>query len=833
MDNIPPSYEIAVARNPWRIIAQYIPSTDLCALNRVNKNLNDVFAPYLWGNPASHFGTENDRVYVALTRFKRTLKRVRRSVRELTHTLHLPPAQSEIYDGPHSEWLRDVLEQLPNLQSLVVSQLPFFDHMALLALRLHGERRRNTRDESPKFSLKLLIAVRCKNATSQGLAKALEQFPHLAFLDLSNTQAARDKNVLSRLGGLPLLQILKLRSINLKDEDVVILAEAIGVRVRSLDVEGNHLTDHSVRTLLQSCFQAEDAAHGSSNGTLHTASNLAVEDWPSGFARPDPAVLDEFKDESYDERFVRRLTSGTISRLPYEDLPPSGITHLYIANNKMTVEGLASLIRSRKLHVLDAGSLRHGTILNRPRSPSSTSTPHPHDDNRPVRIPGEEKLIPLLSEFGKEMTSLRLHHAIITEDAPTKIDRSLGKVELSAEGATPPELEQTAHAVSAELDAAAHEMDAMPPLYELESNAPVPRFELPGDSTHVVISPPIGDKPTSTKKESRHKIKRGSVYAPELVEQRESNDDVPPILSATGFDTAAHSVNLTTAPSAFMGKDECAAEFGTMNRNVTMVTESTREQSQNLLQKRLKRPHGLIPGMMPKLRSLTLTDIPIHARSPRVHEALINFIKDCASETELAIYRAGLRPSEIRQPGQRQQPSLSLSDDQRAFALRQIILEVSPASSSLSPQSAQKSSFSRNTKSSTEDADSEALWSAAENDFTFFDDDEECGLPSIDTDSPIPYSVISEKIIMPTDNLPDHQLPTLQHPSQKETLIDVIQELSRFRKERKAAYEDAVKRGVHFMDGYWPGEVKVVRGHHHAGGKVDYYGNIFEKGIYR
>ena len=63
MENVPPSYDAAMARNPWSLIAPYIPSSALCALNRVNRELNNVFAPCLWGNPASHFGTENDRVY--------------------------------------------------------------------------------------------------------------------------------------------------------------------------------------------------------------------------------------------------------------------------------------------------------------------------------------------------------------------------------------------------------------------------------------------------------------------------------------------------------------------------------------------------------------------------------------------------------------------------------------------------------------------------------------------------------------------------------------------------------------------------------------------------
>lgn len=63
MENVPPSYDTAIARDPWVIIAPFVPSTDLCALTRVNRKFHHVFAPCLWGNPASHFGTEGDRVF--------------------------------------------------------------------------------------------------------------------------------------------------------------------------------------------------------------------------------------------------------------------------------------------------------------------------------------------------------------------------------------------------------------------------------------------------------------------------------------------------------------------------------------------------------------------------------------------------------------------------------------------------------------------------------------------------------------------------------------------------------------------------------------------------
>lgn len=60
---VPPSYEEATTRDYWTIIAQYIKSPDLCAASLVSKRWHTIFAPCLWGNPASHFGTQDDMVY--------------------------------------------------------------------------------------------------------------------------------------------------------------------------------------------------------------------------------------------------------------------------------------------------------------------------------------------------------------------------------------------------------------------------------------------------------------------------------------------------------------------------------------------------------------------------------------------------------------------------------------------------------------------------------------------------------------------------------------------------------------------------------------------------
>ncbi len=715
-----------------------------------------------------------------------------------------------------------MLEELPKLQSLVVSRLPFFDHMALLALRNPSNGRRASLGDSLTFSLRLLIAADCQNTTSLGLGEALNHFPNLAFLDLSNTLAARDRIVLTKLGNLPLLQILKLRNMHLKDEDIEILADSIGIRVRSLEVQGNHLTDHSVRTLLSNCFQVDDQSNGLSGYRPGPPSDLALEDWPAGFVRPDPAVLDEFKDESYDERFIRRLTTGIVSRLPYEDLPHSGITHLHIADNNLTVEGVAALVMSNKLYVLDAGTVNTGKTVNNPRLEASPSI-----DTRYIKFPGAEKLTPVLAKCAQKMTSLRLHHAVVTEDAPPKDENpALAMCELGTDTMK----QELDGPMPSELDAMVYEIDATPPLYEMDNEEAQPRYELPGNCTYVMISPSVGKKPALSEEESQPQPRRGSAFAPEVVEVEESNDDKSPVLTATGLGPMAQAVNGVSSLRDLISIESDAEASSAGKGNTEMQRTLIERQRTELRSSRLDKPHGLFPGMLPKLRTITLTDVPCFEKSRHTVDALIHFIRDCASEAELADLQARLEPGPLRKLGHRH-PCRSGHKPREFFALQRLVLEMAPNEPSCVAKGITVSKYAKRTKSSTEDPDSEAFWSAAENDFTFFDDDEECGLPSIEPDSYVPYASLNEKMTTPVS--PIDKSPALRRSATNEPLIDVVQELAKFRKERQAVYEEAMRRGLRHEDGYWPGEVKIVRGHH-ANGKADYYGNYFEQGgVYR
>ena len=786
----------------------------------------------------------------------------------------MPPAQSEIYEGPKNEWLRDVLEQLPNLQSLIVSRLPFFDHAALLALRqpsthhepleadeqsqnlLGGDRvphrslsvsQCRSSNGISIFPLRLLIATHCANTTSTGLAEALSHWTNLVFLDLSETLAVRDYTVLSSFRYMPGLQILKLRRMNLRDEDIDVLAEAIGIRVRSLDVRDNKITDTSIRKLLSICFPSAQGPVASQGSVSTTLAVVPDEDWPSGVRKPIFYLMDEFRGDDIDKRFVKRLTRGVVSRLPSEDLPAVGLTHLYIANNYITVEGIASLIKSGNLNVLDVGAVDTAKALVRPRVRSTSSRQLEFSRS----LPGAEKLAPIFGHYAaKNLTYLRINHAVVTEKPPVNSDHSswalngvnAGKHELVAEGAPNHELEADSRQELPTEEAPCYELEATPPVYEMGDSNGIPRFELPGDPIHFVVSQAVGKKPSSTLEEHTSlDVRRGPIYAPEVVnvhEGRKAEESSSILYDTMGLGKIVHAANgLFVEEQERTGGMTAPSQRETINTRV--IHEDSRQTLTSVKERRRKlrsggddKPRGLSPGDLPALRSLILTDIPSMDTHQHVVNALKKFLQECAEEAKLAELQASIE-QETRYSSGSSRSVYQYYRPRELFALQSLVLEVAvpkhdKASScrSMTPPNPLPRSLIDHSRSSTEDADTEAFWAAQENDFSFFGE-EECGLPAEEPGMHFPLSALSEKVVMPMDSLYPGDLPTLQQPRKEQASIDVVQELAKFRRERKAAYERALALGEKYVDGHWPGEVKIIRnkaGNSHQNG-WNYFSN--------
>jgi len=249
------------------------------------------------------------------------------------------------------------------------------------------------------YGLRLLEASNCLNTTPLGLAESFKHFPSIVYLDLSKTLPARDPSVLHALRNLPALQILKLRGLGLKDEDVQILCQSIGLRVRSLDVRDNRLTDDSVRMILQECITTTSIARTIVRNRMMQSQGIPsiMQDF---FGFDLPSV---YHTNGQDMFVKSKLTSGFLSHLGIEDAYQTGITHLYISGNNISVYAVANLLRIQRLHVLDVGTPIGARKAELPRmaSPSFISG-------------GSEALVPLLEQNGRGLTYLRLNHSVVS-----------------------------------------------------------------------------------------------------------------------------------------------------------------------------------------------------------------------------------------------------------------------------------------------------------------------------------------------------------------------------------------------------------------------------------
>jgi hypothetical protein len=845
--DVPPSYSSTVSRDAWPLIAPYLPSKVLCAACLVSRRWHGIFIPFLWGDPASHFGIANDAVYVALTRFKKTLRRARPGVRALTHTLHLPPALSEIYGGPYATWLRDVLEWLPSLQSLIVSRLPFFDHHALVALRTTGLPQSETgeRWELAPFGLKLLLASSEPNTTSIGLSVAVPRFQNLVYLDLSFTKSARDASVLASLGGLHDIQALKLQGIGMRDGEAEVLANAIGIRVRLLDIRDNHLTDMAVRSLMQACFLPADREQDASR--LNTR---RVEDWPVGMAPgPDFFSLDLLRSEELDHELLKQLTNPLTGRLAFEDIPHRGLTHLYISGNQLSVEGLSGLLKSQRLHVLDGGTVDTVKTISRSRSLSTASG---YVDE--VKFPGAEKLVPvLIKAASKNITSLRVDHAIVTAqfEAPIVEKKVYQKrpsaAEMSADDVPTPVAELPGDNSNAvEMGAPSRYAVELPadrePIFELDATPAQPRVELPGDMMFFALSPPVGNKPEDEQKTPQMELQRPEPirgegpYAPEVVVSNPNGEEHETVMNGNGavvspsHDISSESESGTNSTTrSILSPISPATEHGGHTRYQSMIPpfepptrqHTTKQAPQQqppplpdlshmqaplvppprpsspspaaIRQSRIdflldKRPspgvlNSLHPSHLPNLRTLTLTNVPLTVpATSSIVARLIEFISACGLESYLSTLLAA---TDYSLPPGRARHMAEKAAAKRLFALSCVTLEMASPSASDSSKaggdrawkhSRQRLSFS---KSSTGDMDSENLWSAAADDFSFFAEEggeerDECGIYEHEKDRYFPsVTAYDDKVVVSPDEaleMERHRTISPRSPHLGETL---------------------------------------------------------------
>ncbi|KAI7242140.1 hypothetical protein KC330_g184 [Hortaea werneckii] len=317
---------------------------------------------------------------------------------------------------------------------------------------------------------------------------------------------------------------------------------------------------------------------------------------------------------------------------------------------------------------------------------------------------------------------------------------------------------------------------------------------------------------------------RGSIFAPEHVESLTSETEKMSLLSpvsAMGETTLnGRGVSSPVSPRTPGASDQSSNRPEGRARSYSSVTSERKAR----LNAHTNGSHNLHPAMLPHLQTLILTDVPAYSTTKEAPERLIRFVKQCADEMQLANAQAKLDYS--LPPGRKGHLSAIKHAAHKNFALRRIVLEIAPEEK---PKTSNGGSRWRNVKNPmNEDRDVEALWSAAEADFSFFGEGEQATYPYLEYGRFADGLGSDQKEISVSCGSHPPQ-PQQQSHVEPDPKVDVISMLSTFRKDRKMAHQQKIDMGVHDSDteGYWDGLMQVVRpaGDTRPDEEIDYYGN--------
>lgn len=725
---------------------------------------------------------------MSLTRFKRLLNRTRLQVRLLVHTLHIPPAETEFYGGPQEGWLRDLLDRLPALQALIVSNLSYFDHQSLQTIH-------NGCQAHTKYPLKLLIASKCENTTASSLSLALSHFPELIYLDLSGAQGSRNSFVLRQIGTLQDLRVLILRNCGLRDDDIDHLS--FSPRLRSLDVSQNLLSQRGIYKL-STLLPMPAPFRKNTNDSLNPASPFARR--YSGTPLPTKVLSQGV--ESY---VANRLIFHVDGDIAIEEGLPRSFSHLCLASNHVSLDSLSRLIERPDLQHLDAGSLN----LNQTHdmlSPTSAGS----GSLRFSRHPEVEILSPaLFTHAFRNLKFLRLHHSVITsrpfsgkdivveeqcfelhgEDLRYELDST----PISKSGAF--ELEDTSLTshVSEALENATKNTSRIE-IVDCDEDKNHAKFESP-DDVRVQLNPTA---PTEIKGASSAGHERSDL----LVSSSDKRTPPPTsVSSGNNYLTDNQIVSpIDSVPDGperyrynFMAAPERPWQEALVQPRPTTPKDIVEEvtQRKHRIEARERHPGRFKPSMLSNLKSLTLTDVPSTTRRRIVTDSLTVFIQECAEEEELARLEEAARNSA---------PYKSQGRFDGMFKLEKLVLEMTSLPDPILPARSRHNSKRHSfTKSSTEDADSETFMTQSETDFSFFSEDDGGLLVSEGRiDAPTHFD---EGMMLEVDD--GHQ-------------IDVVSELANFRREKKRKFLALEKMGGDAVEkallGHWRGEIKILKG---------------------
>ncbi|KAF7864239.1 uncharacterized protein EAF02_010207 [Botrytis sinoallii] len=413
MDPLPAYHELN--KDVATLVAPYLNTSDLYSGCLVNSHFNEKFGNYLWANPFRDLAQRKEpcgvvtRFFFASTRHDlKTLKRVRILDLRALHEIRRDRAQTKdcVVFGPNlkPEWFFKFFKNFPDLNCILLAPTCSEDYGVATVPDLPDDY-----DGAPQ--LEFFSAAGC-NTFNYSLILNHNITKNLIYLDASETARSTNWRAMFTIQNLPKLRILKLRGLRLTDTMLPPIVTNSRGQIWSLELRDNLLTDNVIYRLIRSCFLGRLPSY--KHGPLRATDDDLFEDPPiyreiNESSDSSPTTITTLRPDSiYNVESSRHGINILERRNNAEDnlLLATGLTHLYISNNKFTALAPKILLAStNSLQVLDIGSTR-------PNPPIGAGSS--------IDIHTQEHSIPYLSRtWQPRLEILRIHHSIVTHQLPT------------------------------------------------------------------------------------------------------------------------------------------------------------------------------------------------------------------------------------------------------------------------------------------------------------------------------------------------------------------------------------------------------------------------------
>ncbi|KAK6584998.1 hypothetical protein PZA11_003222 [Diplocarpon coronariae] len=376
------------------VLAPYLDVRSLNALCQVNRHFNRIFCAVLWENPAKYIAQTDSNPFTKFNELH-TL-RTPEKCKQLIKYIDFRPLSALMHNPKH--FSDHAASSITLSCERIFQQLHHLDNVEFLILDSLVSQPWGFSVDLSQDSGAMILVLSIVDTDLRDLHYVLKspRYAELVFLDISGTEHDAVKQ-LEHLA-FPNLRIVKLCRLGLTAIPNFVLRCA--PRLWSLDLSSNLLGDEQIRRLLRTCLRHDSSQQ---DPLVYPVLDSALYESPPSYLPPRMSVphpsSSPYRPDNVDLVTKHLVEHG--SKDSHAMYIESGLTNLYLSNNKLTSEIVPDLLTScDRLHVLDLCTVRMAD-KNTPAVMGLPPATLWHTGSVPLTAPSS-------------LAQLRIHHSFIT-----------------------------------------------------------------------------------------------------------------------------------------------------------------------------------------------------------------------------------------------------------------------------------------------------------------------------------------------------------------------------------------------------------------------------------